>query len=112
MFLQFFNYLDGHLEFNYDQYISAYNDFTDLILNEHDNIPEFVESKDDFLQFLYDTNIIAYIEKTEDGKTFYRWCYRERSTSNFSPKVKKGQIYKVHYGLLKALNLGFQKTKR
>ena len=111
MFLQFFNYFDGYFEFSYDQYKKAYGKFTDMILEKHDNIPEFVESEENFLQFLYDRNIISYVEETDRGDSFYRWCYRERSISNFFPKVKLGLKYRVHYGLLKALNFGSQRRK-
>ena len=111
MFLQFFNYFDVYFEFSYEQYQKAYRKFTDLILEKHDNIPEFVESEENFLQFLYDANIISYVEETDRGEFFYRWCYRERAISNFFPKVKLGLIYRIHYGLLKALNFGYQRRK-
>jgi hypothetical protein len=59
-----------------------------------------------FLQFLYDLNIIVYIEYPENDKPYFRWCFRERSYANISPKVKEGVTYEVFYGLGKALNLG------
>ena len=111
MFLQFFSCFDGYFEFSYDEYRKAYSKFTDLILEKHNRIPEFVESEENFLQFLYDTNIISWVEETDQGSTFYRWCYRERAISNFFPKVKFGLKYRFHYGLLKALNLGYQRRK-
>ena len=77
----------------------------EYIKNNKKAKPEFLESPDEFLQFLYDTNIICYIEKT-DRERLFRWCYRERSSSNISPKVKTGQRYEIHYGLFKALNVG------
>jgi hypothetical protein len=105
MFLRFFSFLDGKPNFCYNEYLSVYKKFTDYILNNHDNIPEFVESEDQFIQFLYDTNIICYIEETEKEPLF-RWCYRERNPSNISPKVKLNKCYRIHYGLNKALNVG------
>lgn len=111
MFLQFFNYFDGYFEFTYDEYKKAYKKFTDLILDKHDNIPEFVETEENFLQFLYEANIISYVEETDRGEFLHRWCYRERDISNFFPKVKIGLKYRVHYGLLKALNLGYQRRR-
>lgn len=110
MFLRFFTFLNGRFEFDYNEYIEAYNKFTQFILGNHDEIPEFVETSDKFIQFLYDTNIICYIEDIETEPLF-RWCYRERNPSDISPKVKLDQRYRIHYGLLKALNIGTQKYK-
>jgi len=106
MFLHFFNFLDGMAEFDYQTYGKAYDSFTDYVLNKHDDIPEFVETSEGFLQFLYDTNILCYIEDTK-SEPLFRWCYRERSPSNISPKAKPGLRYRIHYGLFKALNVGF-----
>lgn len=110
MFLKFFNYLNGKGAFNYGEYFEAYKLFTNYILDHHDNIPEFIETPDSFLQFLYDANIVCYIEQLEE-KTLFRWCYRERSPSDISPKVKLNVRYNVHYGLMKALNLGHKEVQ-
>jgi hypothetical protein len=114
LFLKFFSFLDGKAEFSYEQYLAAYKEFYDFILksfdksSKDDDVPEFVETSESFLQFLYDTNILCYIEELEHAP-FFRWCYRERSPSNISPKVAlKASKYRIHYGLLKALNIGFQ----
>jgi hypothetical protein len=105
MFLRFFSFLEGRSEFDYEQYVAAYNKFTEYILNHHDNIPEFVERPDKFIQFLYDTNIICHIDDTE-LEPLFRWCYRERGPSNIAPKVDLEKRYRIHYGLNKALNVG------
>lgn len=110
IFLKFFNFLNGANQFDYEEFLTAYKKFVDFVLDEHDDIPKFVESEKDFLQFLYDSNIICFIEKYE-YENFFRWCYRERSPSNLSPKVSPNAVYRVHYGLNKALNLGKQKKK-
>lgn len=107
MFLRFFSFLENRAEFTYIQYEQAYNKFTDFVLNNHTDIPNFIETKEIFLQFLYDTNIICYLEQT-DIEVLFRWCYRERSYSNISPKVKPGLTYRIHYGLHKALNVGLR----
>ena len=106
MFLKFFNFLDGRDQFSYDEFVDSYKKFVDYVLENHDDIPQFVESESTFLQFLYDANIICYIEETENYQRFFRWCYRERSPSNISPKVKLNKYYNIHYGLKKALNVG------
>lgn len=104
-FLKFFNFLGGVDQFTYKEYLKAYNEFTEFIINNHTDIPKFVESENDFLQFLYDSNILCFIEDIE-GERFFRWCYRERSPSNISPKVSPNAVYRIHYGLTKALNVG------
>jgi len=65
-----------------------------------------MSSANDFLQFLFDLNLISYLESTEYGDTFIRWCFRERSYSNIAPKIKTHVRYEIHYGLARALNLG------
>jgi hypothetical protein len=60
----------------------------------------------DFLQFLYDLNIICYVETPVQDKPYVRWCFRERSYANIAPKVKEGLKYEIFYGLAKALNVG------
>jgi len=104
MFLKFFNFLEGSDQFTYQEYVSAYNKFIDFVLNHHDDIPKFVESENEFLQFLYDTNIICFIEE-DGGAPFFSWCYRERTPSNISPKVIPNVKYRIHYGLHRALNV-------
>jgi hypothetical protein len=111
LFLKFFQFLDNKMDFTYIQYVDAYRRFEKYLLdNCKDSIPEFVESVDTFLQFLYDTNIICYIEDIE-SEPLFRFCYRERSISNISPKVKTNERYRIHYGLAKELNVGTIKRK-
>lgn len=111
MFLKFFTFLPGSADFDYSDYLKAYGFFTEYILEKHNDIPEFVETAENFIQFLYDTNILCYIEDTE-VEPLFRWCYRERSPSNISPKVLLNQRYRIHYGLWKALNVGSYRHKR
>ncbi len=108
LFLKFFNFLEGKDQFNYETYVEAYNKFIDFVLNSDNNVPKFVENDNEFLQFLYDTNILCFYEKRE-GSYFFRWCYRERTPSNISPKVSPDSNYAIHYGLVKALNVGAAK---
>ncbi len=63
---------------------------------------------EDFLQFLYDHNVICYIEYAEDAhdEKFIRWCFHERNSSNINPKVQLNRDYELHYGLSTALNMG------
>ena len=110
MFLKFFNFFEGADQFDYQQFLAVYNKFIEFVLNNHNDIPKFVESENDFLQFLYDTNILCFIEDFEN-EPFFRWCYRERTPSNISPKVSPDAKYRIHYGLQKALNVGRQTKK-
>jgi len=109
-FLAFFNFLNGKAQFTYHDYTEAYTKYVDFVLEKRESVPEFVETDEKFIQFLYDTNVICYIEETE-LEPLFRWCYRERSISNISPKVKLGVTYRIHKGLLKELNLGFMERK-
>lgn len=104
-FLKFFEYLKGKYRFLYSEYLRAYNDYCEYLSNNNYEKPSFCESADIFLQFLYDLNIICYKDETYN-EDFMRWCFRERTYGNISPKVKTYSEYVVHYGMRKALNLG------
>lgn len=107
MFLKFFTFLGGSHRFSYDRYMSAYDNFRKYVADNHEEIPAFIETSDSFIQFLYDTNIVSYVERT-DYQNFFHWCYRERGPANISPKVMFKCDYQVHSGLQRALNLGNQ----
>lgn len=104
-FLKFFEFLNGKSKFDYREFVSAYSKFTDFIDRNDRNLSKFCESQDTFLQFLYDLNILCFIEDT-DERPFISWCHRDRSPSNISPKVKTHRRYQLHYGIMKGLNLG------
>lgn len=106
IFLKFFEYLGGKDTFNYERYISAFNSLQIHIKSVATERPKFMATPNDFLQFLFDLNVLCYIEHTEDGKPFIHWCFRDRSYANISPKVKIGVKYQIFYGLAKALNVG------
>lgn len=105
LFLKFFEYLDGNQKFDYSKYLAAYADFIKPLRERGDPAPRFMESAEVFLQFLFDQNIICYIEYASDEK-FFRWCFIERTPSNISPQVKTHLDYEIHYGLANALNTG------
>jgi hypothetical protein len=112
LFLKFFEFLNGKPQFNYDEFMFCYNQFADYIEKNSIEIPVFFESSDKFLQFLYDLNVICYVEKTETGEQHVHWAYRERTYSNINPKVKEGVSYTIHYGLQKAFDTGKRFQKR
>ncbi len=105
IFLKFFQFLYGRSRFTYEQYSTAFTEFSHFISRNSKIKPSFCETPDIFLQFLYDHNVISYIADTDDGP-FFGWCYRERSPSNIAPRVRTNARYEVHYGLMKALDLG------
>lgn len=109
LFRKFFDYLNGKREFIYSYYLNAFTQFEEYIQRNDIIRPRFFDTADVFLQFLFDLNVICYIEITEKGK-FIKWCFRERNYSNIEPKVKTGCSYQIHYGLLRSLNMGLDVT--
>jgi len=105
LFLKFFQYLQGHQRFTYQEFLSAFEAYGKFLKANVKDMPPFCETPDIFLQFLYDLNVICFVEDTND-KPFFGWCYRERTPSNIAPKVKSNVRYNVHYGLTKAVDLG------
>lgn len=106
LFLKFFEFLGGRDKFDYSRYLVAFEGLADHVRSVSTETPHFMSTPNDFLQFLYDLNVICYIERTEQHKPFIHWCFKDRNYANISPKVKTGQEYEIFYGLSKALNLG------
>lgn len=100
-FFEFFN----EPEFTYDEYHTAYEKYVEYILDNAKEIPKFVEDPKEFLQLLYDSNIIAAIEP--NGK-FFHFSYREKSITNIAPEVlyDNRMSYRFHYGLYKKTRMG------
>lgn len=109
LFVQFFSHLGGRNKFSYAQFSKAVGEFISECAQSGKSIPPFFESVEVFLQFLYEQNVICYIEtdaSDERSERFIRWCFRERTSSNLAPKVRMNVDYEVFYGLTKALNVG------
>lgn len=66
LFLKFFEFLQGNFKFTYDQYIMAYNQFIQYLKRSSIPSPMFFDTPDNFLQFLFDLNVICYVEDTRD----------------------------------------------
>ncbi|WP_169400832.1 cold shock domain-containing protein [Thalassobaculum salexigens] len=107
-FISFFSYLNGKKKFSYEEYYSAFTRFCADCAASGKALPKFFDTAEVFLQFLYDHNVICYFETDDEGyeKKFIRWCFRERSPANPSPKVRANTDYEIFYGLTKALNVG------
>ncbi len=104
--LFFFQFLNGQSKFTYKDFIACFNEYTKQVSEKRMELFEEILEPDDFLQLLFDLNMICYYDKTPDGKDLFRFCYREREIYQLEPRVKVGVTYGVHYSLLKALNLG------
>lgn len=104
-FIKFFD-LFPNASFSFEEYKTVYQKYTDYILENAEEIPEFVDDPKKFLQLLYDSNIILAKENTENP--FYHFSYREKSSSNIAPEVPIGEnyTYKFHYGLYKKVKFG------
>ena len=105
-FLKFFEFLNGKNRFTYNDYLDAFKMHDNFMESSSNEIPRFMNSPEDFLQFLYDLNIICYFEHTDDGKRHIHWCFKDRTYSNISPKIKTEKTYEIFYGMSKALNTG------
>jgi len=105
-FLKFFEFLNGENIFSYETYLKAFKAHSDFVLSSSGQQPKFMSSPEDFLQFLYDLNIICYQERLENGNKHIHWCFKDRTYSNLSPKVKLNETYEIFYGMSKALNTG------
>ena len=107
LFRKFFDYFENP-QFSYSEYLSAHQNFYLYICDNAKEIPQFIENPKEFLQFLYDCNVITAIEKDRNGKIFFHFAYREKSPSNIAPKILYGEniLYRFHYGLYKKAKMG------
>lgn len=103
-FRKFFDFFDSP-QFTYLEYKTAYDNFVDYILANAKDIPKFVEHDHEFLQLLYDSNMITAIE---DNGQYFHFSYREKSPSNIAPPVPIADniSYRFHYGLYKKTKMG------
>jgi hypothetical protein len=105
LFLKFFQFLNGHSGFTYDEFLGAFTNYEEFITKNAGQRPSFCNTPDTFLQFMYDLNIVGSIT-TGEGQRFFGWCCVERTPSNIAPKIRTHVQYEVHYSLMKALDLG------
>lgn len=102
----FFQFLNGKSRFTYAEFENSFKEYTSQVSKKNMELFDEIFEQDEFLQLLFNLNMICYYDKTPDGKELFRFCYREREIYQLDPKVKIGVSYGVHYSLLKALNLG------
>lgn len=111
LFLKFFELLNGATRFTYTKYVNTHNELIDYIKSTEKLVPNFMDTPNQFLQFLYEINVICYVEDIEGHKPLIHWSFRDRSYSNFSPKVKEDVRYEIFYGLARAVNTGKRRIK-
>ena len=104
-FIKFFQFLEGNSRYTYDEFLIAYKNYELFFEKNKIEKPGFCIGPDYFLQFLYEMNVISYVIDTDDTP-FFGFCFRERTPSNISPKVKTGVRYDTHYAIMKSLDLG------
>ena len=104
--MKFFVHLNGKNRFSYNEYLEAYESHQYELRNKNTDVPQFMSVPEDFLQFLYELNILCYIERTVYDDVFIHWCFKDRTYSNISPKIKLKKDYEIFYGMSKALNTG------
>jgi hypothetical protein len=70
------------------------------------DLPSYAQTAENFLQFLFELNIIGYINIHDDGSERYHWCFRERSMSNPVPQINlHAEVYYIHHGLHASLRI-------
>lgn len=102
----FFAFMSKSSAFTYDEYLSCFNKYIESCKNRIGMVIfQEMQTPEDFLQLLYDLNMICYLEEDDKGKAVQVYCYRLRSISDLSPKIPPYRKYRVHRALLKSLNI-------
>lgn len=95
--------------FTFDDFQKMYERFEDYVLEHSTNeIPAYISSAKEFIQLLYDSNIIVAVEQISKDKTLFHSSYREKSLTDLVPTIPFGRNiqYRFHYGLYKKAKLG------
>ncbi|WP_349970949.1 P-loop ATPase, Sll1717 family [Pseudomonas caspiana] len=108
LFLKFFEFLRGDYAFSMDEFTACFKRYLQFVDQHAEARPAFLDNEVEFLQFLYEMNIISCIQEADNGQKFFFWCFKDRSVSNINPRVKTNCRYEIFYGLGKALNMGKQ----
>ena len=106
-FLKFFEFLNGKNRFTYKEYCKAFDKLKEYLASTSEETPKFMNTANEFLQFLFTLNVVCSIERTENGSSPHiHWCFKDRTYANISPKIKAEVEYQIFYGLAKSLNVG------
>lgn len=109
----FFNHLSGKGRFTWDEFVIAHDKYKKE-QGANITIAKISGKNQEFLQFLYEMNVIGY---TETGKYkneyFTHWHFRDSNKSKLQPQIPTGlqhsHAYQIHSGLLRSLKLGTQR---
>lgn len=104
----FFTFAPGEY-FLFEDFKEMYKNFEDYILDHaKSDIPPYMSSAKEFLQLLYNSNIIVAYERSSEQFSLFHSSYREKSLTNLIPEVPIGENirYRFHYGLYKKAKQG------
>ena len=104
----FFTFAPGEY-FSFEEFQDMYKKFEDYILDHaKSDIPPYMSSAKEFLQLLYNSNIIVAYERSHEQFNLFHSSYREKSLTNLIPEVPMGENikYRFHYGLYKKAKQG------
>lgn len=103
-FIEMFNNPD----FTFDEYQKKHAQYKEFIETKSGESLLFVNDPKEFLQLLYDSNVVAAKERSLNGTVYVHFSYREKSLSNIRPEVPYSSevTYRFHYGLYKKGVLG------
>lgn len=91
-----------NVEFDLELFEDKYNTY----LEGSTEIPMYAKSYKDLLQFLFELNVVGYVDKFDTGEIRGHWCFRERDMSNPVPKINfHADEYRIHHGLHAALRI-------
>lgn len=112
IFLKIFNDLDCR-RLSYKTYLECFRNFSNSLDEYKTQSPLFMDDANEFLQFLYEHNIIGYEVTYDGGKKRTQWFFTELGPTNIRPKVRIGEnvIYNIHHSISKALNIDFSKSQ-
>lgn len=108
-FILFFDHFAGCRNFTSEVFQQKHLKYVGYLRKLGKEIPPFMQSANEALQLLYDSNIICYkIWETDmDGKRRPKmfWSYKERNYANIQPEVKRGGEYSFHMAYAKAFRI-------
>ena len=103
---RFFMELRSEPDFTYLAFLNAHQVLMRKLESEGGRqMPDSLRAPDTLLQMLYSSNMICWQEESEYSKIEQHWAFRERSANQADPLVAPASEYRVHWGLLKDLNL-------
>lgn len=105
-FILFFDYFAGCRNFDSELFEKKHLEYVEYLTKLGKEIPPFMETANEALQILYDTNIICY-KTWEQGRDYPNmfWSYKERNYANIQPEVRRGGDYSFHMAYAKAFRI-------